>query len=144
MKISRNTLSTDKKLSQPQNTPAVQRADGFSQQFQSARHSKDDAHLNELLKKIKKKGEQVIKTQSIRGVHEYKLYIKEYLSFILKSSYRVKESQSPWGLDPLSMIAVIDKELDELGRMMLDGERDTLALVKKIDSIEGLLIDVYQ
>src|SRR5690554_2319222 len=66
--------------------------------FSSEREKKEN--LKNLLHRINKKGKQIISTQSLRAVHEYRSMIQEYLSILLQDGFYIKKVDSPWnGMD---------------------------------------------
>jgi uncharacterized protein YaaR (DUF327 family) len=112
----------------------------FGQHFSSANKRDRQKKLDFLLIKIKEKGQRAAECQTIQSINEYKTYVKEYLKYVLRSAYGINTSYG----DYLSTITIIDKELDELGRIVLEEEKETLKIIDKISKIQGLLIDVYQ
>lgn len=142
MKISRND-SIKKNFSSP--TQIKRKTENFSSQFQFADNRERKQSLEKLLSKIKKKGKQIIQTNSIKAVQEYKSMIREYLSLILQSGYKIKKIQSSWGgMNTMTIIKILDKELEELSQLVLKEQRDILAIINKIDCISGILLDAYQ
>ncbi|MDS1029792.1 YaaR family protein [Bacillota bacterium LX-D] len=116
----------------------------FSQQFQFSQQQERQKYLQQLFNKIKQKGKQIVNSNNIHDINQYKKLIKEYLSFILRSAYSVDPGIMSSQGRYLSVVKVVDEELAELGKLMLEKEKDTLALVQKISKIEGLLLDIYQ
>lgn len=116
----------------------------FSEEFGSASKRERDRQLAKLIDTIKKKGKHIIETHSINAVHEYKSHIKEYLSLVLKDAYRVEKIRSMYSGNPATLVEVINEELNELAHTVLVQEKGTIALVNKIEHIEGLIVDTYQ
>ena len=116
----------------------------FSSEFQFANQQEKKKYLKSLLDKIDKKGKHVIATNSIRAIAEYKKIIQEYLTLVLQSGYEVKKLQHPWDGQYMSIVKIIDQELDELSQLILNKHRDTIKIINKIDCIQGILIDAYQ
>ncbi|RBP40621.1 YaaR family protein [Garciella nitratireducens] len=142
MKISRNdpikkrSFSPTKRKSPDKN---------FSSQFQFANNQQRKEHLKKLLSKIEKKGKQIIQSNSIKAVEEYKSLIHEYLSFFLYSGYKIQKIENSWkGMNPMTIVKVLDKELEQLSQFILKEQQDTLAIINKIDTISGILLDTYQ
>jgi uncharacterized protein YaaR (DUF327 family) len=120
------------------------KAKNFSQEFSFSNNQERKKHLKNLLEKIKKKGKHIVTTNNLRTIAEYKAIIKEYLTIILKSGYDIKKIQHPWDGQNMSLVDIIDKELEELSTILLEEQKDALAIVNKIDSIQGILIDLYK
>ena len=115
----------------------------FGNEFESASKRQRENQLSKLLDSIKKKGKQIIDTKSISAVHEYKNHVKEYLSIVLKDAYIVEKIHSIYG-NTTTLVAIINKELDSLANTVLLQEKDTIAVINKIENIEGLLLDTYE
>lgn len=142
MKISRND-SIKKDFSSP--TQIKRKSENFSSQFQFEDNRKRKQSLKKLLSKINKKGRQIIQTNSIKAVQEYKSMIREYLSLILQTGYKIKKIQSPWnGMNSMTIIKILDRELEELSQLVLKEQQGTIAIINKIDCISGILLDAYQ
>lgn len=129
----------------PSPSKVKRKSQSFSSEFQFANHREKKQHLRKLLSKINKKGQQVIQSNSIKAIEEYKLMIKEYLSFILKTGYNIKKVQSPWNaMGNMTIVEVLDKELEELSNLVLEKQRDTFAIIDKVDCISGILLNIYR
>ncbi|MCR1898999.1 YaaR family protein [Irregularibacter muris] len=116
----------------------------FSSEFQFSNQQEKKKYLKNLLNKIDKKGKHIVTTQNIRTITEYKKMIQEYLTLILQSGYEIKKLQHPWDGQHMSIVTIIDEELEELSQLVLTEHKDTLKIINKIDCIQGLLIDAYQ
>lgn len=140
MKITR-TNSINKNYKSP--SKVNRKAKDFSSEFNFTNEKETKQHLKKLLKKINKKGKHIISTNSIRTVEEYKLMIQEYLTLIIQSGYKMKKIESPWKGQQLTIVEILDHELEELSQLVLE-QKDTLAIIQKLDCISGLLIDSYK
>lgn len=111
--------------------------------FSSEKEKKEN--LKNLLHRINKKGRQIISTNSLRALHEYRTMIQEYLSIILQDGFYIKKIDSPWnGMDSLTIVSILDKEIAELSTLLLDKEKEHLAIISKVDCINGILLDIYK
>lgn len=115
----------------------------FSSEFNFTNEKEKKQHLKKLLNKINKKGKHIISTNSIRTVEEYKIMIQEYLSLIIQSGYKIKKIQSPWKGQQLTIVEILDHELEELSQLVLE-QKDTLSIINKVDCISGILLDAYK
>lgn len=144
MKISpANKIKND--YSSPSHSRVGRRSKNLSSEFKFSSEKEKKENLQKLLSKIHKKGKQIISSMSIRAVNEYKRMIQEYLSIILYQGFYVKKVNSPWhGMDSLSIVAVLDKEIEALSNLLLTEEKETLSIINKVDCINGILLDTYQ
>jgi uncharacterized protein len=134
-------VNVKKTRSSPKSNKVVQK--DFGNEFESANKRQREKQLSKLLENIKKKGRQIIETNSISAIHQYKNHIKEYLSIVLEDAYLVEKIHSMYN-NTTTLVAIINKELDSLANSVLQQEKDTLAVISKIENIEGLLIDTFQ
>ncbi len=77
---------------------------------------------------------------------DYKETLKGFLRDTLQKAFGLKEetSYSRRGRPKIYQhIEVINQELEDLSKLVLEQQRDPVKLLKKLDSIRGLLVDLY-
>jgi uncharacterized protein YaaR (DUF327 family) len=114
----------------------------FSDSLNMAKKEQDKKLLMEKLKKINRIGEELKDQPNSQKITEYKKEIKEFLSFILKRYYKISYSQSMYSKQLLIRVEVVNKKIEELTIDFLHRQKDTFNIIKKIDDISGLLIDL--
>lgn len=110
----------------------------------------DDAALSErleaVMKSIAMEGKKLKKHMDIRDMKHYRGLIKEFLNEVLTRSHQFSRENF---LDRrgrhrvYGIIRVIDRNLDELAEELVKEEKDTLAILGKVDEIQGLLLDIF-
>jgi len=115
----------------------------FSSLMDMAKRENADQYLKEMLEKIMKLGEKIKTTPRLQDIREYKKHITEYLSFILKNYYRVAKDYAMYSSSLLIRVDVINKKIDELVTQFLEDQKDNIKLIKQVDEISGLLLDLY-
>lgn len=110
----------------------------------------DDAALSErleaVMKSIAMEGKKLKKYMDIRDMKHYRGLIKEFLNEVLTRSHQFSRENF---LDRrgrhrvYGIIRVIDRNLDELAEELVKEEKDTLAILGKVDEIQGLLLDIF-
>lgn len=116
----------------------------FSQSFSFAQERKSEEQLKEMLEDIKKKGTRLCVTKCYADVRNYKKLIKEYLKSVLSYMYNIKKDISFWQTQYFITVDTIDKKLEELTKMLLSDEKDNLDIASTIDTITGLVVDIYK
>lgn len=116
----------------------------FSQSFNFARDRKSKEQLEKMIDDIKKKGERLVVTKCYSDVKAYKRLIKEYLQNVLNYMYGIKKDISFWQTQYFITIDNIDKSLEELTELLLSNEKDTMKIASTIDTISGLVLDIYK
>ncbi len=102
--------------------------------------------LDEMLAEVDEHGEKLKRTVEKQDMLEYKRRVQKFLRFIQQEVARTRQSHS-WdrqgNLKTYTIIEKIDEKLDELQKEFLHSQADTLEVVKKIDEIRGLMLDLY-
>lgn len=118
--------------------------------FQDVFQEQDPAVLQEkleaLLKKLDDLGQRLAKNFSVYDLVDYKETLKGFLRDTLQKAFGLKEetSYSRRGRPKIYQhIEVINQELEDLSKLVLEQQRDPVKLLKKLDSIRGLLVDLY-
>ena len=109
----------------------------------------DDEGLKErlqvMIQDITQQGKQIGKKHDIRDMQRYRTLIKGFLNEIVSRSHAFSRENF---LDKkgrhrvYGIIRLVDESLDELARELLKDEKDTIAIMGQIGTIEGLLLDI--
>lgn len=110
--------------------------------FESTLKAKSSEDLAKILKDIKDKGKRLIKSQNYMDALSYKKVIQNYLSEVVNHMYTVTKGSSFWGNKYYSVVEVIDKELESMTSALLSNEKENIDILKNIDKIEGLLVEL--
>lgn len=138
-------------------TPQIDKLnkDGQEKRVNSKQFSKELEHLDELtikekleylLTKIDKQSERLSKKVDIKELIVYKKLIKEFLNESVNNM--VKYSKEGF-LDRRgrhriqAIIKKVDSELEGMTRDVLTNESENLDILKKMEDIRGLLLDIY-
>lgn len=110
----------------------------------------EDASLSERLESVMKsitmEGKKLKKHMDIRDMKHYRSLIKEFLNEVLTRSHQFSRENF---LDRrgrhrvYGIIRVIDKNLDELAEELVKEEKDAIAILGKVDEIQGLILDIF-
>ena len=109
----------------------------------------DDDGLKErlqlMMQDITQQGKQIGKKHDIRDMQRYRTLIKGFLNEIVSRSHSFSRENflDKKGLHRVyGIIRLVDESLDELAQELLKDEKDTIAIMGKIGTIEGLLLDI--
>ena len=81
-----------------------------------------------------------------REMQRYRILIKDFLNEILTRSHSFRRENY---LDKMGrhrvygIIRLIDENLDELAKELIAEEKDNIAIMGRIGTIEGLLLDIF-
>lgn len=126
-------------------TPEEESA-SFSRQLGQARLSGAQAQLEKLLADIAAEGERLARSFSLADLRRYKAMVRSFMQEVLDNglSLRRELNMDPYSFEQRTLVTVrsVNQELDDLARMVLDREKDHLAILAKIGEIKGLLMDM--
>lgn len=129
-------------------------------QTQQAQHSGEDfkftlmssieeaglsERLSVMMQEITMQGEKLGKHMDVRDMKHYRRLIQEFMNEIVNRSHKFSRENF---LDRrgrhrvYGMIKRVNVVLDELAGELIKEEKDTLAILSKVDEIRGLLLDI--
>lgn len=111
---------------------------------QYLRENKDD--LEKLLDKLGEISKRLVESFSIYELKNYKDTLRGFLQKTQGQVYKLKEETAHFRqgkIKIMHLIEKIDAELEELSNMVLVRQRNQVELLKKMDQIRGLLVDLY-
>lgn len=101
--------------------------------------------LSSLYDEIKAKGNQLTERLTITDLKDYRSKISAFMNEVVTNSHEFDRQNF---LDKrgrhrvYGIIKHVDKNLDELAKELMKSEKDKMAILAKVDEINGLLIDV--
>ena len=101
--------------------------------------------LEGMMKEITQQGKKLGKRMDIRDMKHYRTLIKEFLNEVVNRSHKFSRENF---LDRrgrhrvYGMIKKVDEALDELASELIKDEKDSIAILDKVDEIRGLLLDI--
>ena len=104
-----------------------------------------DAEAAELLDAIFEAGDNLKRHSDLSSLRAYKEAVRQFLSVVVKRGLDVEHQQS--GTDVLkrkryALIRVVDDKLERLAAGMVSNQHNQIALLAKVDEINGLLVDL--
>jgi len=140
--IGKNKSSPDYQLLFP-GSEGTRAGQTFSSTLDTAEREQTHKQLMEMVDKIKTAGNRLKSATTEANIREYKNLVKSYLSYVLKNCYQLKHDRSINYSTVYTRVEVINRELDELTKKLLEQEKNNLDIVAEVDRITGLIIDVY-
>ena len=101
--------------------------------------------LSVMMQEITMQGEKLGKHRDVRDMKHYRRLIQEFMNEIVNRSHKFSRENF---LDRrgrhrvYGMIKRVNVVLDELAGELIKEEKDTLAILSKVDEIRGLLLDI--
>ncbi|MDF3820930.1 YaaR family protein [Leptospira sp. 96542] len=106
--------------------------------------SEETRELNELWKDLPDLEKNLISDPNQKNLKTYKDHIKQIAEIILKKNYKVLQAPQRGRNDQkdIRYVKVIDEKLDILARTMFSPSNTAFAILKQLDEIRGLLVDL--
>ncbi len=112
--------------------------------------TKDLENIEFLLQDIGIAGELLKKEQTLENFDSYKKLVKSYIDKILDISIEIKRVstfkriKNSINREEVVKIhtRVLDKEMIDLTKLFFEGQKSVMAIVNKIDRIQGILVDL--
>ena len=101
--------------------------------------------LSVMMQEITMQGEKLGKHMDVRDMKHYRRLIQEFMNEIVNRSHKFSRENF---LDRrgrhrvYGMIKRVNVVLDELAGELIKEEKDTIAILSKVDEIRGLLLDI--
>jgi len=113
----------------------------------AAAGSFDEGEVEELLDKVHEAGDRLKDNPGVEPVQAYKKAVRDFVHHVVERSYALEEKSSGGSIlkrKKFYRIAVIDESLERLAAEILRNQRDQLEILRRIDEINGMLVDLLQ
>ena len=103
------------------------------------------ARLHSLIGNISEMGKRITKHMDIGDLKEYRRMITDFINEVVVNSHEFSRENF---LDRrgrhrvYGIVRMINQDLDELAQELLKTEKDHLAILDKVNEIQGLLLDI--
>lgn len=106
-----------------------------------------DGAIGELLDAVHEAGDKLKENLSIDQVQAYKKAVRNFVHHVVENAWSVEKKTSGGNIlkrKEFYRLAVIDESLEKLAAEILRNQRDRLEILRKIDEINGMLVDLLQ
>jgi uncharacterized protein len=103
--------------------------------------------LDKLLDGVTELGDELKKNASLETIKAYKNAVRRFMARVVRDSFRTEEKVTGLGFKKRKkyiMIKVIDEKLERLAMGILQHQSDQLEILRRLDEIRGLLVDLTQ
>lgn len=145
MKINQqmHTIKTGNEIIKNKNTNNIFDTDFISKFKEFSANS--DNYLNELMQKIDNDGARLTKSINIVDLKCFKKAVSQFLKYLINSSLHFEKENvfdSRGRQQIFSMVKKVNQKLDELVASVMENQKDNIKVLKLIDDIRGMLIDI--
>lgn len=103
------------------------------------------ADVEALLDEVHQSGDRLKDNPSVDLVQAYKKAVRDFIHYVVERSFSLEEKSSGGSVlkrKKFYRIAVIDESLERLAAEILRNQRDKLEILRRVDEINGLLVDL--
>ncbi len=100
----------------------------------------DRQELESLREKLFDAGDNLEKEPTMANLAAFRDLIGKFARKATSMAYKMETFTSEYGGRPLDIITVIDKEVDELYHLVMQGQQSRIKIAAKISSIKGLIV----
>ena len=117
----------------------------FLEKFEKIKSENVKEELENIFGKITEQADKIGEKMYLKDILEYKKLVKEFLNVATQNSHQFQNQNF---LDRrgrhrnYSIVKTVDRELDTLTREFINGQIDHMGVLKKIDDISGMLLDI--
>jgi uncharacterized protein len=104
------------------------------------------AGLEDLLDEVHEAGDALKENPSVDLVQAYKKAVRDFVHFVVERSYSVEQKTSGRNILKRNVyfrVSVIDDALEKLAAEILRNQRDNLEILRRVDEINGMLVDLF-
>jgi uncharacterized protein YaaR (DUF327 family) len=104
------------------------------------------ADLETLLDAVHESGDKLKENPSVDLVQDYKKAVRDFVHYVVERSFAVEQKTSGRSIlkrNAYFRISVIDAKLEKLAAEILRNQRDNLEILRRVDEINGLLVDLF-
>ncbi len=101
--------------------------------------------IGELLDAVHEAGDRLKEHVSIAEVQAYKKAVRDFVHHVVENAWSVEKKTSGGNIlkrKEFYRLAVIDESLEKLAAEILRNQRDRLEILRRIDEINGMLVDL--
>lgn len=146
MRINSSNLNRNKQINNLVSKTESLEKSSFQEKLEAVNEENIRERLDSLLDYVDQYGEKLKETMDKKDLQAYKEQVKEFLQIIQEEFARTKQSFS-WdnqgNLKTYMIIEKINHEMEMLQEEFIQDQADVLEVVRKIDEIRGLLLDLY-
>jgi uncharacterized protein YaaR (DUF327 family) len=115
--------------------------------FHAPDHDGEHETLEKMLDEIYEEGDALKKAPTFTNIKRYRGCVKKFLQYVTTYMLQVEEKVSGKNIlkrKRFTLITIIDQKLEKLAAEVLSSQSEQLAILKKVDEINGLLVDLIR
>ena len=125
---------------------AVDEAKGSGASGAAAAGDFSQEGLETLLDEVHETGDRLKENPTVDLVQAYKKAVRDFVHYVVERSFSVEQKTSGRNIlkrNAYFRVSVIDASLEKLAAEILRNQRDNLEILRRVDEINGMLIDLF-
>lgn len=117
----------------------------FLEKFEKIKSESVKEELEKIFDKISAQSDKIGEKVYLKDIIEYKKLVKEFLNVATSNSHQFSNENfldRKGRFRNYSTVRTIDRELETLTRDFINGQIDHMGVLKKMDDIRGMLLDI--
>jgi len=118
----------------------------FTKVLDKITHREYHEDLQRLIAEVDKMARKLTKSCTVSDLKKYKRAVKNFLKETIARAYQAHD-EAGWDCSGRHKLYVlikkVDQNLEDLSQQVLEKQAETLSILKKLDEIRGLLVDMY-
>ena len=105
------------------------------------------AEAAELLDAVHSYGEALRKDPNPEHIKAYKKAVRNFVHYVVENAYDLSEQTSGRNImkrKKYTTVVVVDEKLERLAADLMSSQRDRLDILRRLDEIHGLLVDLLR
>ncbi|MBA1334784.1 MAG: hypothetical protein HPY66_0404 [Firmicutes bacterium] len=118
----------------------------FRDNLVKANYERHEERIAALMQEIEKQGERLTQSLNLKDLQAFKRSVRDFMDEAVEGMLKYSKDSvlDRRGRHRIYVIVKkINRNLEELTEKMRSDQRDRLDILKKVDSIKGLLVDLY-
>ena len=118
-----------------------------TEKFESLAGPGGEADLEAILDQVHELGEKLKNDPTLNSLQPYKQAVKKFLKIVVDRCYKVEERTSARDIlrqKKFTQIQILDTKLERLAAGVMAAQKDQLEILRRVDEINGALVDLLQ
>lgn len=144
-KINQSFADSAAKVTREESIAEVQSSMPFERHLTQLSQSNYEQYVNGLLQNIAEQGERMAKRADLKELHKYREMIRQFMQEAVSNGFsfsKTRKFDSRGRNKSFALIQRINEKLDEMTQALLSEEADHIELMKNVDEIRGMLVDL--
>jgi len=106
-----------------------------------------DGDLTRLLDAVHESGDKLKENPTVELVQNYKKSVRDFVHYVVERAFNVEEKTSGGNIlkrKKYYRVSVIDESLERLAAEILRNQKDHLEILRRVDEINGMLVDLLR